>query len=231
MRPAWLGPKSIVLGVALALATSSPAGAAGTNGADVVTGYGPFNFGMSVADAMHAVPGARLMRCAFPDHFKNCVEYDDKVYGMPAIVRARFAPDQKLDAVFVQFDELGGAPGSKACRRAGTALLGRLRDDYGPYAVPKAGATASAKSTADGKSDAKAASPDRAKTSAKAGAAKDAKDAKTTKAGASRESPDLFAWFPPKGGKVGLVDLCSSDDTGIIYIIFTPSSVPGRKAS
>lgn len=238
MRPAWFRPKSIVLGMALALVTLSPAGAAATKGLDIVIGYGPFNFGMSVADAMHAVPRARLMRCAFPDHFKNCVEYDDKIYGLPAIVRARFAPDQKLDAVFIQFDALSGAPGSATCRRTAVALLGRLRDDYGPNTLPKAGATADAKSAAtgkapaDGKSRAKAASKDDAKAAAKPGATKDTKSsAKAATPDVAEKRPDLFVWFPPKGGKVGLVDLCTSDDTGVIYIIFTPSSVPGRKAS
>ncbi|MGE5146126.1 MAG: hypothetical protein ACM3N5_05220 [Candidatus Eiseniibacteriota bacterium] len=222
----------------IALATASPAGAANAKGPDVVAGFGPFSFGMTVADAMHAMPRARLMRCAFPDHFKHCVEYDDKVYGMPAIVRARFAPDQKLDAVFVQFDALGGASGSEACRRTAVAVLGRLRDDYGLNTLPKPGQTADAKSAAlgrpaaDGKGDAKAAPKDDTKAAAKPGPAKDAKGgAKTAAAGAAARRPDLFLWFPPKGGKIGLVDLCTGDDAGIVYIIFTPSSVPGRKAS
>jgi hypothetical protein len=229
MRPMRLGLTGCVAGAALAvLAWAGPARAAGP---DVILGYGPLNFGMSVADAMKAAPKARLMRCDFPNHFRNCVDYDDKPYGLLATVRARFDADQKLDAVYLQFDQLVAAPGSQACRKTVTAVLGRLRDDYGPNWQPKSTGAA-----ASGRSDAKGA----AKSGAKAAPSKDAKtappkDAKGTDAAmaadaeAARREPLL--WFPVRGGKVGLIDLCAGDDTGMVYVVFTPSSIPGRKAS
>jgi len=229
-------------GAAIALAFGALAGAAQAAGPENIVGYGPFQFGMSVADAMKAVPRGRLTRCAFPDHFQNCVEYDDKAFGLPATVRARFGPDQKLDGVFVQYDQLGAAPGSQSCRATVTAALGRLRDEYGPYWQPK-GATADAlrtdakTATADkAKANGKAAPRDAAKsTAAKPGATKDGKGTAGTTAPARTEAEparqDLFVWFGAKTGKLGLVDLCRGDDTGVVYVIFTPSSVPGRKAS
>jgi hypothetical protein len=229
MRPAWFGPRNGVVGAVLALAVLS-AGAAAAVKPEAVIGFGPFTFGMSVADAMHAVPRARLTRCAFPDHFTNCVEYDDKVYTMPAIVRARFAPDQKLDAVFVQFDRLAGAEGSQACRKTAVAALRQLREEYGPNTTPNDSATADAKAatTAKPKGDDKGA----AKTgAAKPGATKDAKSsASSAPAPGAGRSPDLFLWYGARTGKIGLVDLCTSDDSGVVYMIFTPSSIPGREA-
>ena len=243
MRPLRIGPTGVVAGLALALAALLPAGAARAASPDMIAGFGPFQFGMSVAEAMKAAPRGRLIRCAFPDHFKNCVEYDDKALGMPATVRARFGPDEKLDAVFVQFDQLGAAADSQACRKTAVAALGRLRDEYGPSWQPK-GAGADLLRT-----DAKGAAAGNAKTGAKGpakappkeatkadagkpGAAKDAKSAAgATPGDGAAPRQDLFVWFPAKSGKIGLVDLCAGDDTGVVYVIFTPSSVPGRRAS
>ena len=230
MRSASLEPRSGVLGAALALAVLS-VGAAAAVKPEAVIGYGPFTFGMSMADAMHAVPRARLTLCAFPGHFKNCVEYDDKIYSLPATVRARFAPDRTLDAVFVQFDQLAGGQGSQACRKTADAVLRQLREEYGPDTVPKGNGPADAKSAATAK--AKGEAKDAAKAeAAKPGAAKDAKgSASTAPADGGGHRPDLFVWYGARTGKIGLVDLCTNDDSGVIYVIFTPSSVPGRKAS
>ena len=207
---------------AVALAMSAPLDAAGP---DEILGFGPLQFGMSIADAVRAAPRARLVRCDFPNQFKNCVDYDDKVYTLPATVRGRFSPDQKLDAVYVQFDELAGAPGSQACRKTATALLGRLRDDYGPPWQAKLSPAAEANIAANGGTKAVI------KPGAKSAPAKNApaKGAKTAVPPPARQ--DMIVWFPAKGGKIGLVDVCSGDDTGVVYIVYTPSSVPGRKAS
>jgi hypothetical protein len=224
----------MIAGLALVVAALAADGASGAAKTDVVEGFGPFTFGMPLSNAMQAVKRARLTRCAFPDHFKNCVEYDDKVYGMPATVRARFDPEQKLDAVFVQFDQLGAAEGSGACRKAGTAVLGQLRNEYGPNAPSGDMAKGQAKAApaAKPKDNAKTSAAPATRTTSKPGAARDGKSAAAAKPeNGAVPRPDLFAWFPQKGGKVGLVDLCSSDDSGVIYVIFTPSSVPGRKAS
>ncbi|HVO15686.1 MAG TPA: hypothetical protein VMV26_10750 [Alphaproteobacteria bacterium] len=234
------------VGAALALACGALAlaGAARAAGPDSIVGYGPFQFGMSVAEAMKAVPRGRLMRCAFPDHFQNCVEYDDKAFGLPATVRARFGTDQKLDGVFVQIDQLGAAPGSQACRNAATAALKRLRDEYGPAWQPKGYAAdllrlrgdAKTAPTGNAKPDAKAKPQETAKTAAgKPGAANDGKGTAAAAAPARNDAEtarqDLFVWFGSKSGKIGLVDQCRGDDTGVVYVIFTPSSAPGRKAS
>jgi hypothetical protein len=229
MRPMRLGLTGCVAGAALAvLASAGPARAAGP---DAILGYGPFNFGMSVADAMKAAPKARLMRCDFPTHFKHCLDYDDKPYGLLATVRARFDADQKLDAVYVQFDQLAGAPGSQACRKTATAVLGRLRDDYGPnWQRKSAGAAAPGRADAKGpaKGGAKAAPPKNAKNAPP----KDAKGADAAMAAeAETARPEPFVWFPAKGGKIGLIDLCVGGDTGVVYVVFTPSSIPGHKAS
>jgi hypothetical protein len=233
MRPMRLGLTGCVAGAALA--ALAWAGSARAAGPDVILGYGPFNFGMSVADAMKAAPKARLMRCNFPNHFKNCIDYDDKPYGLLATVRARFDAEQKLDAVYVQFDQLGGTPGSQACRKTATAVLGRLRDEYGPNWQPKV-AGAAAPGRADAKGAAKTPPKDAAKAvrskDAKTAPAKEAKSADTamaTDAATARQEP--LVWFPVRGGKIGLIDLCAGDDTGVVYVVFTPSSIPGRKAS
>ena len=236
MSSASVGPRGGILGAALALVVLSAGGAASATKPEAVVGFGPFTFGMSVADAMHAMPRARLTRCAFPDHFKNCVEYDDKVYSQQATVRARFSPDQKLDAVFVQFDQLGAAAGSQACHKSADTLLRSLREEYGPNTEVKGVATADAKAAAAAKP--KAGAKDVAPAGAvkpgatKPGAAKDAKStASSVPADGAARRPDLYLWYGTRSGKIGLVDLCTNDDTGVVYVIFTPSSVPGRKAS
>jgi hypothetical protein len=124
-----------------------------------------------------------------------------------------------------------------------TAALRRLRDDYGPSWQPKGyqadllrgeAKAATAKPDAKAKSDAKAKPQETAKTAGKADTAKDGKSAAPAGpagVGGAATGQDLFVWFGAKSGKLGLIDLCRGDDAGIVYVIFTPSSVPGRKAS
>jgi hypothetical protein len=209
---------------AMALALTTPIDAAGP---DEIVGFGPLQFGMSIADALRAAPRAHLVRCDFPNQFKSCVDYDDKVYTLPATVRGRFSPDQKLDAVYVQFDQLTGASGSQACRKTAIALLGRLRDDYGPPWQAKLSAAAEANMAANSGAKATVTKPGVKPAPAKKSAP--ANDAKSAAPKLARQ--DVAVWFPAKSGKIGLVDVCSGDDTGVVYIVYTPSSVPGRKAS
>lgn len=241
---ARLGRGAGQVGAAFALACGALAltGAARAAGPETIVGYGPFQLGMTLAEAMKAAPRGRLMRCAFPDHLPNCVEYDEKAFGQSATVRARFATDHKLDGVFVQIDQLGAAPGSQACRNTVTAVLKRLREEYGPDWQPKGYAADMLRD------DAKTATAGAAKPAAKAkpqetakspvgkpNATKDGKGAAAATAPArvatDSAGQDLHVWFGSKSGKVGLVDQCRDDDTGVVYVIYAPSSVPGRKAS
>lgn len=213
--------------VPAALLAAGPLAPAHAAGPEAIIGYGPLTFGMTVEEALRAAPKARLMRCNFPNHFKNCVDYEDKPYGLTATVRARFDTDQKLDAIYVQFDQLDAAPGSQACRKTATAVLNRLRDEYGPNWLPKrVAARDSGPATGGAKASAgvaKAASSDQAKSAPP-------KDGGTAM-GASTAWPEPPIWYGARGGKMGLVDLCAGDDSGVVYIVITPSSIPGRKAS
>src|SRR5690606_31900300 len=153
---------------------------------------------------------ARLMRCNFPSHFRNCVDYDEKAYGHDATVRARFDDSQKLNAIYVQFDRLNAAAGSRACRKTATELLEALRKDYGPNWVAKSVSTAT---------QARATPPAAAK---KQEAPKGVKNSPSNAAqesgaaAATKRWPEPPVWYGTRGGKIGLVDLCAGDDTGVV---------------
>lgn len=97
---------------------------------DTITGYGGYQFGMSLEDAKRIDERAKMTNCDYMD-IALCLERADNFFGEPGVIRILFsAKDRRLSRINLTFDRLAGADG--ACKRGSTTVAEALLRRFGP---------------------------------------------------------------------------------------------------
>ena len=97
---------------------------------DAITGYGGYQFGMSLEDAKRIDPRAQVTNCDYRD-IAFCLEHADSFFGEPGVIRILFsAKDNRLSRINLTFDRLAGADG--ACKKGSATVADALLRRFGP---------------------------------------------------------------------------------------------------
>lgn len=97
---------------------------------DTITGYGGYQFGMSLEDAKRIDARAKATTCDYRD-IAFCLERADSFFGEPGVIRILFsAKDMRLSRINLTFDRLAGADG--ACKRGSATVTEALLRRFGP---------------------------------------------------------------------------------------------------
>jgi hypothetical protein len=127
-KTAW---RAFMLYVSLMMFAPSDTGAESlSRGPDSITGYGGYQFGMSLEDAKRIDPRAKVTTCDYRD-IAFCLERADNFFGEPGVIRILFsATDRRVSRINLTFDRLAGADG--ACKRGSTTVAEALLRRFGP---------------------------------------------------------------------------------------------------
>jgi hypothetical protein len=97
---------------------------------DTITGYGGYQFGMSLEDAKRIDARAKLTNCDYRD-IAFCLERADNFFGEAGVIRILFSTtDRRLSRINLTFDRLAGADGD--CKRGSTTVAEALLRRFGP---------------------------------------------------------------------------------------------------
>lgn len=126
-----LGFIRLMLYASVMMLALSGAGAETPSGVpNTITGYGGYQFGMSLAEAKRIDGRAQVTTCDYRD-IAFCLERADNFFGEPGVLRILFsATDRRVSRINLTFDRLAGADG--ACRRGSTAVAAALLRRFGP---------------------------------------------------------------------------------------------------
>jgi len=97
---------------------------------DIISGYGGYQFGMSLEEAKRVDARAQVTTCDYKET-AFCLERPDTFFGEPGVIRILFSvKDRRLSRINLSFDRLAGTDG--ACKKGSTTVVAALLRRFGP---------------------------------------------------------------------------------------------------
>jgi hypothetical protein len=97
---------------------------------ETISGYGGYQFGMSLEEAKRVDARAQVTPCDYKET-AFCLERPDTFFGEPGLIRVLFSTESmRLSRINLSFDRLAGTDG--ACKRGSTTVVEALLKRFGP---------------------------------------------------------------------------------------------------
>ena len=104
---------------------------------DKIDGFGGYNFGMPLAEALRIRADAKQTKC----EYKNvdiCIEYTEMIYGEQAKIAVIFnINSNKVDKIIVSFEKINSKKGSNECINVSRTMFSKLEKKYGEDFIMK----------------------------------------------------------------------------------------------